>query len=94
MLATVPALAADPDTCTSGACQTAEKSWDTVRDGTKNAAHDTTQWTKKTGKKIGNWSKDKSHDVGQWGKNTGKKVGNWSSNAAKDTGNFFEGKKN
>lgn len=51
MLATVPALAADPDTCTSGACQTAEKSWDTVRDGTKNAAHDTTQWTKKNRQK-------------------------------------------
>ncbi|CAP55167.1 hypothetical protein [Gluconacetobacter diazotrophicus] len=100
------AIANDTNSCISGACQTAEKSWHTVKNGTVNAAHDTAQWSEKAGRKSWNtvrdgsvdaahntakWSEKTSGKIGKWGQNTGRKVGHWGSDTAKDTKTFFTG---
>lgn len=100
------AIAADSGSCTSGACQTAEKSWRTVKNGTVNAAHDTAQWSEQAGKKSWDtvrdgtssaahktttWTKKTGGTVGKWGQQTGQKVGKWGSKTAKGTKDFFTG---
>ncbi|GBQ28434.1 hypothetical protein AA0472_2703 [Acetobacter estunensis NRIC 0472] len=91
LTASQPILAAETQSCTSGVCQSTEKGWKTVRNGTVNAAHSTTKWSEKTGKKIGTWGSHTTHNVGQWGSHTGHKIGQWGSNATKDTKHFFTG---
>ncbi|NHN89559.1 hypothetical protein [Acetobacter conturbans] len=91
MVSAVPAMAADSDSCTSGLCQTADKSWKTVRNGTVDAAHDTKNWGSKTGTKVGHWGSKTGKNIGRWGKNTTHTVGKWGSNTAKDTKNFVVG---